>query len=234
MAFSLKASLRRIEQNFKLLRRLGGVHPRECSNCGYRGRFRAYGIQPRFDALCPSCGSVERHRLLVLGLAGLGPLPQPIVHFAAEDCLRDRLRGRYADYRTADISGRAELTLDIEAMNLPDASVGTVICLHVLEHVNDAKALAELRRVLRPDGMLLAMVPIVEAWAETYEDPALVTPAARKLHYGQGNHVRQYGRDFRDRVARAGFAVREFVADGPMSARYGLIPGETLFICRPA
>lgn len=49
---------------------------------------------------------------------------------------------------------------DIEAMPFSDGAFGTVLCTEVLEHVPDAaRALAEIRRVLRPGGILIGSVP---------------------------------------------------------------------------
>lgn len=49
---------------------------------------------------------------------------------------------------------------DLEAMPFEDESFGTVLCTEVLEHVpNPDKALAEIRRVLRPGGILIGSVP---------------------------------------------------------------------------
>jgi SAM-dependent methyltransferase len=54
-----------------------------------------------------------------------------------------------------------DLRIDICNINLPDHSFDLVLCLHVLEHVpDDRKAMAELRRILRPSGMAVIMVPL--------------------------------------------------------------------------
>ena len=42
---------------------------------------------------------------------------------------------------------------------------------------------------------------------ETYEDPTIVQPEERLKAFGQIDHVRVYGLDFKERVARAGFQV---------------------------
>jgi ubiquinone/menaquinone biosynthesis C-methylase UbiE len=34
----------------------------------------------------------------------------------------------------------------------------------VLEHVDDAKALGEIYRVLKPGGVALIMLPVIEGW----------------------------------------------------------------------
>jgi len=49
---------------------------------------------------------------------------------------------------------------DVEAMPFEDHRFGTVVCTEVLEHVPDpARALAEIRRVLSPRGVLIGSVP---------------------------------------------------------------------------
>ena len=116
------------------------------------------------------------------------------------------------------IPARATCSSTSARSTLPDASFDAVICSHVLEHVDrDRDALAELRRIVTPDGWVLLMVPQDLARAETYEDPAITAPAARREAYWQDDHVRLYGRDFADRIAAAGFAV-EVVS---MSERLG-------------
>jgi len=48
------------------------------------------------------------------------------------------------------------------------------------------------------------MVPIEEGWEVTYENPKVVSPRQRLLHFGQEDHVRFYGRDIRNRLTAAG------------------------------
>jgi hypothetical protein len=79
-----------------------------------------------------------------------------------------------------------------------------------------------------PGGQLIAMVPLIEGWAETYQD-VTVSPGDRARHYGQWDHIRYYGADFRARIACAGFALEEYTADGPASARHALLRGEKVF-----
>jgi SAM-dependent methyltransferase len=208
-----------------------------CTICNYAGRFRPYGYPPRYGAECPACGSFERHRLLKLwcdreGNAFLAKART--LHFAPEDSVRDFVTPIAGSYQTADITlHRADLRLDIEALTpLADESYDAIICLHVLEHVDDAKALAELRRVLAKDGVLVAMVPLIEGWASTYENPGIKDPQGRLAHFGQSDHVRFYGADFRKRLADAGFTVNEFTATEPDVVTFGLLRGEKVFLCR--
>jgi SAM-dependent methyltransferase len=121
----------------------------------------------------------------------------------------------------------------MEEIELPEDSFDCVICNHVLEHVDDRKATREIHRILSENGLLIASVPIIEGWETTYENPAISSAAERTLHFGQFDHVRFYGRDFRDRVCEAGFVLEEeFTAGGEDSVKHGLIRGEKIFIFR--
>jgi SAM-dependent methyltransferase len=152
-----------------------------------------------------------------------------ILHFAPEACA-GWLRVRAGRYVTADRKPGRDLQVDIEHLEVPDASFDVVVCSHVLEHVDDRLALAHLHRVLRPGGILIAMVPIVEGWDRTYEDAAIRDPKDRKLHFDGATHVRYYGRDFRDRLAAAGFSVSEYTSTPDEVVRHRLQRGERIFV----
>lgn len=208
-------------------------HTRTCSICGHTGRFHPYGRPLRPDARCPKCASLERHRLFWLWYGGdASKLAEPILHFAPDPFLSNAFRKTYGKYVTADLFAPADLALDIEAIDLPDASMRTVICSHVLEHVDDRKALAEIRRILTDDGLAIIAVPIAHARETTYENPDVRTPRERELHFGQSDHVRYYGRDVRDRLRQAGFAFEEVAADGRMVAEHALLADDIFFLCR--
>jgi SAM-dependent methyltransferase len=213
----------------------GASFSRSCSVCGYQGRFQAAGRPRRIDARCPKCGSAERYRLLALWLDRHGAFLKnaDTLHFAPEAGLAKLLKTRVGRYRSADIQpGRADMVLNIEAIGAPDASFDCVVCSHVLEHVDDAKALAEVYRVLKPGGIALIMLPVIEGWAKTYENAAAKSPQERMRHYGQWDHVRYYGADVRDRIRAAGFALEEFTAEGPDVLTYALQRGEKVFVAR--
>jgi hypothetical protein len=91
-------------------------------------------------------------------------------------------------------------------------------------------ALRELHRILRPKGQAVLMIPIVEGWSATYEDSTRTTTADRHLHFGQWDHVRYYGADFRDRVRAAGFELSEFCGSGKDTVTFRLQPGERVFL----
>jgi SAM-dependent methyltransferase len=175
-----------------------------CPCCGRTfARFADDWNRP--DALCPGCGSHERHRLLRLWLEREADLRGRVLHFAPEYCLTGWLRTRPGiDYVTSDFVGRGtDLALDMTAIDLPDASFDAIIASHVLEHIADeAAAVRELARVLRPGGRAIVMVPVDLGRERTYEDPAITTPAAREAAYRQHDHLRLYGADVAARLSR--------------------------------
>lgn len=205
----------------------------ECNICGYQGRFLPFGSPPRRGAACGNCDSKERHRLMALWVDANARVVDEtrILHFAPERFLEPLFRNRSIQYQSADLQpGVADAVLNIENIDLPDNSVDLVVCSHVLEHVNDERALREMYRILTVGGRALLMFPIVEGWECTYENPAYTSPADRTTYFGQSDHVRMYGRVVRDRIARPGFSLTEFTAIEPDVARYGLVRGEKVFV----
>lgn len=191
-----------------------------CPVCG-RGfrRILPYGyVRVRENALCPSCLSLERHRLLWLWLGRetdlFGRLPR-VLHIAPEVCLRSHFRRLYKGardrYVTADLeSPLADLHFDVQRIPLPDASFDAVICNHLLEHVaDDGLALRELRRILVPGGWGVVMCPVDYAREKTFEDDTIVDPDERTRIFGQYDHRRIYGRDYVERLSAAGFQAQE-------------------------
>jgi len=140
-----------------------------------------------------------------------------------------------ARYLTADIDPqKADHQVNIEQVSFAESAFDTILCSHVLEHVDDRKALAELYRVLRPGGLLLLMTPVVWAWAKTYENPAITTERDRLLHFGQNDHVRIFGTDIIDRIEKVGFRVSLFHSTEPAVSRHGLLRNDVLFLCGKA
>jgi SAM-dependent methyltransferase len=212
---------------------------RKCVICGYDGVFHALGTPPRWDGRCPSCGSRERHRLIHLWLEREGidlHDGRLILHFAPEKYFVKQMAGQDS-YHTADlVPGKARHAMDISAITFDEASVDMVIANHVLEHVpDDEMAMREIFRVLKPGGFALLTVPQNWAREETYENDALSTPAERFAAYDDTHHLRYYGRDFPDRVARAGFQVTPWRMPPEDEVPYGLSRTDVLWIAsKPA
>ena len=214
------------------IRKSRGTHKFECPLCGFLGYFSAFGSPPRWNAQCPGCGSLERHRHLALVLRDMRP-SGTLLHFAPEDCIAALLKSLQIQYVSADLySSKVDLHLNIEAIDLPDEQFDTIVCSHVLEHVNDRIALLQLHRILKRNGILIAMVPIIEGCPATYEDDSIKSPDEREIHFGQNDHLRVYGADFIQRLTDAGFDAEVHTAFGKVCLRYGLPMGDKIFICR--
>ena len=126
------------------------------AHCRGRGRAPAAARWPG-TASCSgaSCGA----RPPALGLRVLETSPR----------LGDEYRramGRWFDYRCSDYDERAHrgmLRLDLQAIDLPDATVDVLLTPHVVEHVPDTdRALAEIHRILAPGGRMYLQVPVLQ------------------------------------------------------------------------
>jgi SAM-dependent methyltransferase len=169
---------------------------------------------------------------------GIAERPVRVLHFAAEYCfIRAFRRMPNIDHICADLDPpRGGLAMDITNVPLESDSVDVIVCSHVLEHVQeDLTAMRELRRVLRPDGTALIMVPVEYDRAVTYEDRSIVDPEARREAFHQSDHVRIYGADFDERLRAAGFAVDEshygHTVEPSRAARYGFSGDEVIYVC---
>lgn len=217
----------------------------ECPLCERRfDRFRAYtaGVSSNNYLMCPSCGSLGRHRLDWLFLRERTNLlrePIRLLHVAPELSLGARFDAlENVEYVSADYdSALADEQMDIRDIKYPDAAFDAIVCNHVLEHVDDdRRALSELFRVLKPGGWALLQVPIGRAGQATYDDPSVMTDRDRQRLFGQYDHVRIYGSDYPERLAEAGFDV-EVIAyaeafDAHEVRRMGLDRGELIHLAR--
>ncbi|WP_028235546.1 oligosaccharide flippase family protein [Pseudobutyrivibrio sp. MD2005] len=166
--------------------------------------------------ICPVCGSLPRHRILVsyfekhkTDLEG-----KRILYFAQEKSVKMWMSRNGISSTTADLFGKADLQIDIQATGLASDSFDIIICNHVLEHVeNYAKALDELRRIIKPDGFAILSFPVDPKLATVYEDSSIITKEDRIINFGQNDHLRVFGMDSKELLEKAGFNVMEIKAD---------------------
>jgi SAM-dependent methyltransferase len=101
-------------------------------------------------------------------------------------------------------SGGSLRTVCADARHLPfdDGGFDVVIAAEVLEHIDeDATAIAELCRVLRPGGLLAVTVP--RWWPER-----VCWALSSEYHNVPGGHVRIYRRsDLAERLRRSGLVI---------------------------
>ena len=98
--------------------------------------------------------------------------------------------------------------IDLTDLTFDDLSFDCILANHVLEHISDdQKAMTEIYRTLKTNGICVITVPIDEKLDKTYENTTIVSPKDRKTHFGQWDHVRIYALDIKERFEQAGFKV---------------------------
>ena len=212
----------------------------ECPFCKWQGKnFLSYGVKKRKNAQCPKCGSLERHRLYYLYLKNIIPKNKKIkvLHFAPEKILSNLFKSfNNIEYLSADLNPKkAMIKQDITKITLKDNTFDIIFCSHVLEHIeDDIKAMKEIYRVLNLEGFAILQVPIEEDRNETYENSSLTTERERLKAFGQKDHVRIYGKDYKKRLEKAGFKVKieNFfnTLDPQVIKKFGLVE-ENIYFC---
>jgi SAM-dependent methyltransferase len=237
-----------------LLQRVGGLGLKvvglfyrgktvQCPVCNSSfNKFLPYGrVNPRENALCPNCLSLERHRLIWLYLTertGFFKKQLDVLHIAPEACFIRRFEKVHGlHYITADMeSPLAKVKMDIQSMPFSDNTFDVVLCNHVLEHVDDdMAALKEIRRVLKPGGFAILQVPFFSPIPEkTMEDRLVTGRRERERLFGQADHVRRYGKDYADRIRSADLHVKEENFAGQIGEdacrKYGISKNEIIYI----
>lgn len=165
----------------------------------------------RQDVICPYCGSLPRHRILSSwGEQNIDSFKsKDILYFAPERSMTTWMRRHKISCTTADLfNDEADLQIDIQKTGLESGSYDVVICNHVLEHVDDVMtALYEIKRILRPGGMLICSFPMSTRDEKVFEDKNVVKEEDRLRVYGQSDHVRLFGMKADLILTDAGFKV---------------------------
>jgi len=111
----------------------------------------------------------RRVKHFIRNVSEMPNLPVPIYEFGSrrmvgqEESANVRHMFNSDSYVGADyIDGLGvDIVLDIRAIDLPDSSIGTLICTEVLEHVDRPfEAMKEIFRVLKDDGLLVLTAPM--------------------------------------------------------------------------
>tara|TARA_B100000809_G_scaffold252838_2_gene288065 strand:- start:54274 stop:55038 length:765 start_codon:yes stop_codon:yes gene_type:complete len=205
-------------------------------------KFLPYGYEvQRENVLAPGTLSLERHRLLWLYLQSTDFFTnsKKVLHVAPEQCFYKLFRAQNnLEYLTTDLySPLADVRADICDLPFENDSYDIIFCNHVLEHIiDDQKAMQELYRVLKPGGKGIFQIPQELNRGTTYEDFSITSPEKRKMHFGQYDHVRIYGKDYFDKLRNVGFKVEELnahdIANTTEVEKYRLSATEILPICR--
>ena len=189
---------------------------KKCNICKNDFKFwSSYGTVSYRFVSCPFCASVERQRLLWFYLNDKKLLKNitNLLHFAPEKCLHDLfIANTSIDYYPVDIDpSRPFIRHVVDIMDMPyeDGFFDLIIISHVLETVtNDMEAFAEIKRVLKPNGIALVMSVVHDNQDKTLENEDWNTKELRLKHYGNMYYMRRYGADFINRITQAGLKVQ--------------------------
>lgn len=214
------------------------------------------------NVYCPNCLSKNRERLLkaVIEKYVLSQNPSTlqdpataknsttpenlhstrVLHFSPEKNLYTWL-SRQASITTVDISPRFYTTIDPDiryadatALSFDEKSFDLIIASHILEHIpDDAKAMREISRVLKENGIAILQVPYSPILPATIEEPGIDDPERQATLYGQKDHVRIYAfDDYLHRLTNAGFIVHTL---SPLTLaefrQYAIQENESVFLC---
>lgn len=189
---------------------------------------------------CSCCGSRDRFRWIYWVLKNKTQLfdkKGTILHFAPELYIQKKIEATKNVYYTADImEGRADYIVDITDIQFKDKLFDYIIANHILEHISEeAKAIYEMKRCLKDDGIIVLSFPICME-IDTLEEEAYNTEELREKYYGQKDHVRLYGRNYKERLEEYGLIVEVFPPNEYLSKKdinlLGLIENDIVMLCR--
>jgi SAM-dependent methyltransferase len=193
------------------------------------------GAGRRQTAVCPLCGSLDRERSAWCYIANLFKDIRSdkarVLHVAPELRIRDKL-SHLDGYTTFDIdpSLNTDVIGDLTQLEFEDNYFDVIICNHVLEHiVDDRTAVKELNRVLRAFGRIFLTFPIARNLEVTREANAPLGRTGKLRAFGQADHVRLYGRDWKERLfSDTTLDVWTYSHPKELCKRWGLIEDEPL------
>lgn len=190
-----------------------------CPICNYHGPFRDDpAVTGRtYHTHCPKCGSNVRMRLQWLAMEELRKRfnlsELSIHHFSPEKAMSLYFRRIFGNYLSAGITSKpVDCPADLTELPFPDRSCDFIFASHILEHIqDDEKAISEIARVLKPGGIAVLPVPIVQEITVEYPEP----------NPNEAYHVRAPGLDYFDKYKKV-FAKVEIISSEDFDSRFQL------------
>ncbi|KND49392.1 MAG: Alternative oxidase/tellurite resistance protein TehB [Parcubacteria bacterium C7867-008] len=215
-------------------------------------RYKIVSMGSRKQMQCPWCGASDKERLVYLYLkthTDIFTSSSDVLHIAPEKnlmrLLRNRPTGTYiagdkfeGDPRYLDGRYGDAISMDVTDLPSEDNNFDYIICNHVLEHVlDDARAMSEIYRVLKPGGLAILQVPVTRETKVSIEDANVSEPEDRIRVFGQADHVRIYAEaEYILRLTQAGFTVSSQTAKELFTneecERFGLSLREAVYVAR--
>lgn len=216
-----------------------------CWVCGNSvAEFLLYGIPPR-PGRCPHCGAKPRNRtrhwylhevvrarlaegseVLEVGGSRIDVLETITGHWIgpARYTLVDT---RTLGYHATIAPPHRFIPMDVSRLDFPDDTFDVILCNHTLPYVrDDRRALREILRCLRPDGLAMLDVPRNVERTQTAQSYRHAHPELGDDWFAENGDQWVYGRDFPARLEAAGFTVRIDVPfaghDAPYLRQHGL------------
>ncbi len=196
----------------------------------------------RDEYTCPVCGASDRDRLMIsfLQKEGLREAAEGtrLLQFAPAEAVSRwiLMNCPQVDYETTDLY-MENVSFQSDIMNMymvPDETYDVIICSHVLEYVqDDRKALSEMKRILKPDGKILFLVPIDVNSSGIAAERGGGVGRGELEAFWQGDHCRRDGKDGLLRRLEEQFYVHSLGKDyfgDEVFVQGGLIDTSTLYI----
>lgn len=182
-----------------------------CPVCNFYGPFASLNPPSGFrkHAKCPRCGALERHRIQYIVINNLlkdrNIARLRMLHFAPEPFFRRIFQEKFDQYETADLyRDDVDHKADLRCLPFENESYDLIFASHVLEHIlEDKKAILEIRRILRPNGIAILPVPLVSEKTIEYMEP---NPA-------EDYHVRAPGQDYFEKYDEIFSRVETFCSE---------------------
>lgn len=195
----------------------------------------------RENAICPICGSIDRNRWQTYVLTKYTDILTSkcnVLHIAPELSLRTLITDNNScDYYAGDIVlTRNNHMVDLTKIQFENLFFDYIIANHVLEHIEDIEiAFSEIKRVLKDTGKLIISFPICME-IKTKENRNITEPVERLREFGQEDHVRLFGYDYKEYIEQYGFDV---IVKSPKDClsneeidKYGMISNDVILICK--
>ena len=220
--------------------KVGAFLPGGEKNSGLFNRYYVIGGGYRENAICPLCGAIDRVRWQQYVLKKYTNILNDrcnVLHIAPEDSIYRLLRQNIlCDYYAGDIElGKTNHKVDLTNIQFRDNFFDYIIANHVLEHIKDIKlAFKEIKRVLKKDGKLIISFPICTELC-TKEEKEDLNEEERLEQFGQKDHVRLFGYDYKIYIEKYGFNVKVLspknILEGTDIKKYGFIEDDVILIC---
>ena len=164
-----------------------------CTICG-----AVFGKKLSND-ICPACGARARHRQLhdVVSRVGNPFSGRRVLANYANTIEKIAFLSQASEVLNFDVRPVQEVDVQMDIQNMKlieDESFDAFFALHVLNHVaDDRRALSEIHRALKPDGIAVLTVPYREGEStSTYENVTEHYGSEALAKYGVGSY-RRYG-----------------------------------------